>query len=99
MMEASRAYRELHSLRGMFPPSGLRSTYRPSEHPVYLPLDSLRPHPQSGVNVALAVGVTLAGGSEGYEHPVDISGPMNMSFAERFAARAGVPPHAASAGT
>ena len=38
VQEASRAYRESHSFRSpLFPPSGLRSTYRPSEHPVDLP--------------------------------------------------------------
>jgi hypothetical protein len=35
---AADAYREARAFRGMFPPSGLRSTYRPSEHPVDLPL-------------------------------------------------------------
>jgi len=39
MMEAIRAYKESHSFRSpLFAPSGLlRSTYRPSEHPVNLP--------------------------------------------------------------
>jgi hypothetical protein len=38
VQEASRAYRESHSFRSpLFAPSGLRSTYRPSEHPVNLP--------------------------------------------------------------
>jgi hypothetical protein len=35
---AADAYRESHSFRSpLFAPSGLRSTYRPSEHPVDLP--------------------------------------------------------------
>jgi hypothetical protein len=35
---AADAYRETHSFRSpLFPPSSLRSTYRPSEHPVDLP--------------------------------------------------------------
>ena len=37
LQAAADAYRESHSFRGLFPPSGLRSTYRPSEHPVNLP--------------------------------------------------------------
>ena len=35
---AADAYRESHSFRSpLFPPSSLRSTYKPSEHPVDLP--------------------------------------------------------------
>jgi hypothetical protein len=38
VMEASRAYGEARAFRGLFSaPSSLRSTYRPSEHPVNLP--------------------------------------------------------------
>ena len=39
LQAASDAYRESHSFRSpLFAPSGLRSSYRPSEHPVDLPL-------------------------------------------------------------
>jgi Tfp pilus assembly major pilin PilA len=38
MMEASRAYREAHSFAApLWAQSGLRSTYRASDHPVDLP--------------------------------------------------------------
>jgi hypothetical protein len=50
VMEAIRAYRESHSFRSpLFAPSGLRSTYRPSESEQTCRWGSLRPQPAEDI--------------------------------------------------
>jgi hypothetical protein len=46
---AADAYRESHSSRGLFVPSGLRSTYRPSESEQTCRWGSLRPQPAEDI--------------------------------------------------